>query len=148
MRILEALLFCVASLPLMATPPMPAMNPGQKSVYTKLCQEVVAPCCWTQTLTSHQSGAADEVRVRIANGIVAGKTPEQIRADLVAEYGERILAFKSADQQAMVLFAVPVVVLIAGGFLLAFYLRRMRRRPQLAPSTGTAAPPFNDEDWD
>lgn len=144
---MRVLLLWLAALPVFAAVALPPMNEPQKATYTKLCQELLAPCCYGGTLTGHQSGAADEVRARVANEIVAGKTPDEIRAGLVQTYGERILAFKSADRQSFYLFAVPAVVLAAGLIWLAFYVRRMRSRPAPVPDTGAAAPPLDDEDW-
>jgi cytochrome c-type biogenesis protein CcmH/NrfF len=113
--------------PAVAIAPIPVMTPAQKSVFTGLCRELVAPCCWTQTLTGHQSAAADEVRARIASEIVAGKSPDQIRAGLVTTYGARILAFRLADRQGYLFFAIPATVLAAGSLLTLLYLRRLRR---------------------
>ena len=145
MRIVTLLLLLALSVS--AAVPVPQMTPDQKRVYTGICQEVLAPCCWSQTLTGHQSGAADEVRARIASEIIAGRTPEQIRDGLVKTYGERILAFKSADQQGIVLYAVPVIMLMVGLLVLALYVRRMRQRPPLAAGNAPAVT-LNDDDWD
>ena len=145
MRILIPILFFAITLH--GATALPSMTPPQKAIYTGICQEVLAPCCWSQTLTGHQSGAAEEVRARIAAEVIAGRTPAQIREGLVKTYGERILAFKSADQQAFVLFAVPAIVLFAGIALLAFYLLRIRqRRPALAAPDAPAV--TLDDDWD
>ena len=54
---------------------------------------LLAPCCWNQTLDTHESEIATELRLEIARRAASGEAPAAIEADLVARYGPRIRAF-------------------------------------------------------
>jgi len=54
--------------------------------------QIMAPCCWTQTIDIHDSQIADKLRHEVVRRLRAGESAESIKADLVRRYGKRILA--------------------------------------------------------
>ena len=88
--------------------------------------EVMCVECGT-VLSVSSSPVAQQERAFIREQIAAGKTKAQIKAALVDEYGEEILAKPEADGFNAALWVVPIVLVLlaAGGIGVA--LTRWRR---------------------
>lgn len=91
-------------------------------------------------LNTAESPQADRQREFIRTQIAQGKTKEQIKAALVAEYGRDVLALPESDGFGVTAYVVPLalVAFLAGG--LALLLPRWRRRTPAAPAPGDEAP--------
>src|SRR5512134_3589387 len=96
---------------------------------------LVAPCCFTQQVSLHQSAAAAEVRQDIRRRLGAGESQEQILQAYVQRYGKRILVQPPAEGFDRMLYILPPVgfVLTAGVVVLL-----VRRFASAAPSGGAA----------
>jgi cytochrome c-type biogenesis protein CcmH len=117
----------------------PAADPAQEKEAKQIEAMVIAPCCWSQQVSVHQSPAADEVRKDIRKQIAEGKTRQQILDAYLAQYGERILAEPPARGFTRTLYVLPVLLLVLSGVVLSFVVTRMARQPALAG--GPAEPP-------
>jgi cytochrome c-type biogenesis protein CcmH/NrfF len=95
--------------------------------------EVMCVECGT-VLSVSNSPVAQQERQFIRDQIAAGKSKEQIKAALVAEYGEDVLA--EPDNAWVWIVPIAGVVLAAGGIALA--LRRWRSN---GPAPEAALPP-------
>jgi len=99
--------------------------------------EVMCVECGT-ALSVSQSPVAQQEREVILRGIAAGMTKEQIKAELVQEYGRNVLAEPSDSGVGIAAWWIPVV-LVPLALALAFVLaRRWRRRG--AANGGAPAP--------
>jgi cytochrome c-type biogenesis protein CcmH len=128
-----------------AVPSEPA--PGER----ELLKRLVAPCCWNQTLDSHQGAAPDGFRAEIRSRLYAGETPAQIEADYVARYGERVRAASGSSAMGWAAVIAGVVVIGAGAALLRTVLRWGKKSPTLpenAKGKDAAAPDALDERLD
>jgi cytochrome c-type biogenesis protein CcmH/NrfF len=117
----------------------PPMEPEAKAIETLL----VAPCCFRQQVSEHQSAAADETRKDIRARLSRGATREQILAAYVSQHGERILASPPPAGFSLSLYVLPVVILITTVGVLAGMIGRFvrdRAAPSLAPVGGGPAP--------
>lgn len=88
---------------------------------------LLAPCCWNQTLDTHGSEVAYSLRREIRTRLKAGASAEQIEADLVGRYGQRLRAVPDRvplDTAAL----IGWVGFGLTGFGLAALLLRWRRR--------------------
>lgn len=109
--------------------------------------EVMCPTC-SIPLNTAQSPQADEQRAFIRELIADGQDKEQIKAALVAEYGEDVLADPQDDGFGIAAYVVPILLigLLAVGL---FALLPRRRRRSTAPATGvagTGSPGLSAED--
>jgi len=96
---------------------------------------LLAPCCWVQTLDSHQSPRASELRAEIRQRLTRGEPADRIEADLVARYGERLRAVPAGlDVEAMgaLMFAFAA---LASTAILIWRTRLVARRPAATGST-------------
>jgi cytochrome c-type biogenesis protein CcmH len=108
--------------------------------------ELMAPCCWAQQVSLHQSPAADEIRQNIRRLLAEGKTSQQILDIYVAEYGDRILAEPPAKGFSRLIYVAPWVFLVASVGLVIVVIRRLRAvGPAPAKTETAAAPPSEDE---
>jgi len=104
---------------------------------------LIAPCCFSQQVSVHQSPAADQVRKQVRAMLREGRTSEEILDAYVAEYGVRILAEPPARGYRLTLYVLPVVLLVLTAALLAVVVKRMAGRASaetaVAAETGRGA---------
>jgi cytochrome c-type biogenesis protein CcmH len=114
----------------------------------KLYSTFMAPCCWRENLTWHDSGAAEDLRDSIRTMVHEGRSDDEIKTALVERYTKRILALPEGPQRAW-LFWTPWLFAVAGLSIVMAFLRRLGKRGGLRASTGTAAAELADGwDWD
>ncbi len=82
------------------------------------------PVCLNLSVADSPSKLAGEMRTEIANQLLAGRSPEQIRAFFIDRYGEWILLSPRPHGWNLVPWAVPVVGLLAGLTLWVVFVRR------------------------
>ncbi len=120
-RILTA--FLLATGLMLAAGPALADTPLDKEARA-IDAMLIAPCCFSQQVSVHQSAAAEEVRRDVRERLAAGETREKILDAYVARYGARILATPPPEGLNLVLYITPVAVLIGSVGLMAFVIRR------------------------
>jgi len=108
--------------------------------------KLMAPCCWAQQVSLHQSPAADEIKQHIRRLLAEGKTGQQILDGYVAQYGDRILAEPPARGFSAALYVAPWIFLAGSVGLVVVVVRRMRTSgPGLAKAEAAGAPPDEAE---
>jgi len=111
---------------------MPALGPALEAEARQIETEVIAPCCWSQQVSVHQSPAADQMRADIRAMLADGRSHDEVLDTFVAQYGERILAVPPARGYKLSLYVLPVVLLVASALVLGVLVRRMAGRGSLA----------------
>ncbi len=104
-------------------------NVISRAEINEVAKDLIAPCCWSETADLHRSGAAIEVRNIIAKSLAKGETKEQIMQEMVARYGERILATPKAEGFNYMAWILPAFGLLFGGFLAWKYLASNTESP-------------------
>lgn len=117
----------------------PAADPAQEREARQLEAMVIAPCCWSQQVSVHQSPAADEMKKDIRKRLAAGQTQQQILDAFVTQYGEQILAEPPARGFKRTLYVLPVILFVLSAGVLAVLVKRMARKP--APAGAQPAGP-------
>ena len=79
------------------------------------------------------------MRNQIAEGLAAGKSPEAIRREFVAAYGESVLLVPARRGVGLVAWVAPAL-LLAGGTLAAVLAVRRWRARGAAPAASPSAP--------
>lgn len=110
----------------------PATDPVRERDARQLETMLIAPCCWSQQVSVHQSPAADEMKKDIRRRLGEGKTQQQILDAYVVEFGEQILAEPPARGFKRTLYVLPIVLLVASAIVLSVLVKRMSRGPALA----------------
>ena len=89
--------------------------------------QVMCPTCHT-TLDQSDSAAAQQIEAHISQRIAQCWTARQIESELVANYGQGILAAPSHKGFDLLAWWLPVAGVLAGALVLAFGVWRWSRR--------------------
>ena len=84
-------------------------------------------CPTCQGLSISDSPAAQDMRDLIRDQLRAGRTPEQVEAYFVEKFGDWILLKPPASGFNLALYIMPVMIVIAGIFLIVFVARKWSR---------------------
>ena len=91
--------------------------------------QVMCPTCHT-TLDQSDSAAAQQIEAHISQRIAQCWTAQQIESELVANYGQSILAAPSHKGFDLLAWWLPIVGVLAGALVLAFGVWRWSRRKE------------------
>jgi len=127
------------------TAPMTATAAEPRATLPDVEDEVMCTTC-NVPLNIAESPQADRQRAFIRGLIDRGLDKQQIKAALVTEYGEDVLALPDSDGFGITAYAIPVglVVILAGG--LALLLPSWRRRSPAGIGDGDDRATLSDED--
>jgi cytochrome c-type biogenesis protein CcmH len=116
-------------------PPV-AEDPVIEARVMKLAAELRCLVCQNQSLADSHAGLALDLKDQVREQMKAGKSDDEIRAYMVARYGDFVLYSPPVKPVTWLLWGGPFVLLLAGGAGLAFYMRSRRRkisRPDMSP---------------
>jgi cytochrome c-type biogenesis protein CcmH len=129
--LLLALLMLVAA-PLAAEPTLPpaalANTPladaAQEAEAVALMHELRCLVCQNQSIADSHADMAGDMRAVVRERIAAGETPEQVRAWLIARYGDWVTFDPPKRGAAIGLWLAPLLFLFVGGLLARKLFRR------------------------
>ena len=132
-RALFALLLALLALPAFAQDAMPPApyaynqldDPAQEAEAAALMQTLRCLKCQSQSIADSDAPMAGDMRHQVRSRILAGESPEQIRAWLIARYGDYVSYNPTVSSTTWPLFAVPVLLILIVGAVL---LRRLGKR--------------------
>jgi cytochrome c-type biogenesis protein CcmH len=110
----------------------PALASEQHPTLNELENQIMCPVCAGETLAQSDSPAAAQVKRYIQRRIAAGATRGEIKRELVAQYGTRILAAPPRHGFDWLAWILPLVGIIGGAAaigLLAWRWSRTREEP-------------------
>ncbi len=81
--------------------------------------------CQSQSIADSDAPMAGDMRHQVRSRILAGESPEQIRAWLIARYGDYVSYNPTVSATTWPLFAVPVLLILIVGAVL---LRRLGKQ--------------------
>jgi cytochrome c-type biogenesis protein CcmH len=131
------LLVLLCAVVLLAAPVARASE--QHPTQAELEGEVMCPVCGT-TLDQSDSPAAQQIKRVIARGIAAGDTKSQIKAELVANYGQDILAAPPHHGFGLLAWWLPIAGITAAAALVGFGAWRWSHAREPAPAAAPLDP--------
>jgi cytochrome c-type biogenesis protein CcmH len=117
----------------------PALASEERPTLSELEGEVMCPTCDT-TLDQSSSPIANRMRAFVRERIEAGDSKSEIKAALVDEFGEQVLASPPKRGFNLLAWVLPLVALVAGALVLAVAARRWSRSREPAAAAAPAAP--------
>jgi cytochrome c-type biogenesis protein CcmH len=131
----------LVGLALLAAAPSPAPAAAQRASLPDVEDEVMCPTCGTP-LNLAFSPQAERERRFIRSQIAAGKSKEQIKDALVAEFGPSVLALPRRHGFELTAYLVPAGAVAVATIALAIGLLRWRRRKPTpgVPPAGEPSP--------
>jgi cytochrome c-type biogenesis protein CcmH len=106
---------------------------------------LMSPCCMTNTVAVHESGASYKMRREIREMLAAGQTERQILDHYVQIHGTQILAMPEAKGFSLTPYVFPLLFLLSAGGALAISIRRWRTSARGVASP--AVPPQPAGPW-
>lgn len=106
--------------------------PVPKTSLPEIEDEVMCPVCKT-LLSLSASPAAQRERVFIRRLIARGKTKDEIKDALVAEYGGQVLAEPDQGGIGFWAYALPTALILLAALAVAASILRLRRRGDSRP---------------
>jgi len=108
------------------------LDPPREARVQALGKEIRCPMCQGLSIADSGSSAARAQMDKVRELVAAGKTDQEIRDFFTSRYGEWALLDPPASGMNLLVWALPLALLIVGGFAIA---RTMRR-----PAPASAAP--------
>ncbi|MGA8708229.1 MAG: cytochrome c-type biogenesis protein [Steroidobacteraceae bacterium] len=106
-------------------PPLP--DPVLQQRYLELTHELRCMQCQNESLADSPVGLASDLRRDVREQLLAGRSDEQIRDQMVARYGEFILLRPRMNWRNAWLWALPGVLMLIGLGVAVRVLRERRR---------------------
>jgi cytochrome c-type biogenesis protein CcmH len=122
----------------------PALAAAPQTSLTDVEDEVMCPICGT-LLELSESPQAEREKTFIAALIAEGRTKQEIKDALVAEYGQEVLALPEGSGFNLTAYLVPVIAFFIAVVALAIGVARWRREDIPAGAESPAGGP-SDED--
>ncbi len=99
-----------------------------------VANELMSPFCPGRSLADCPSPDAASLRMWIVVQAAAGRTRADVEDELYARYGNVLRSAPKAEGFGIVAYVLPVVVFLAGGGIVAWFLRRATRRAAVRPA--------------
>ena len=122
-----------------------ALSAEQEARARAIDDQLIAPCCFSQTVANHNSPIAESIKVEVRQMLAAGSTDREIIDFYVGKYGERILATPRASGFNLLAYVMPALALGAGLVGVVIVLRRWRRPRSSQPAGAAPSALSNDE---
>jgi cytochrome c-type biogenesis protein CcmH len=123
----------------------PASAQAPRASLPDIEDEVMCVECGT-VLSVSSSPVALQERAFIRQQIAAGKDKEQIKAALVEEYGEGVLAEPGREGFNATLWIVPIVLVLLAAIGIGIAIRRWRGNARADEAEAELPPPLSAED--
>src|ERR1700674_3471593 len=107
-------------------------DPVKEARARDLSRELRCMVCQNQSIDDSEAPLARDLRLLVRERIAAGDSDAQVIDFLVARYGEFVLLKPRVNQHTLLLWLVPPLALLGGGFALWRY---SRRRPKSGDDT-------------
>jgi len=101
-------------------------DPAKEATYKHLIQELRCTVCQNQNIADSNAELAGDLRRKTYEMVQQGKTPEEIKAFMVARYGDFVLYNPPVQSNTLLLWLGPFVIFVVG---LVVLVRIIRRRP-------------------
>jgi cytochrome c-type biogenesis protein CcmH len=123
----------------------PLPDPAMEAQARAFMRDIRCVVCQSQSIDESDAEIAAQLRNAIREQMAAGKKPDEIRAFLVARYGDFVLLKPPFKASTLLLWAGPFV-LVAIGF--GVILLQRRRKTSAAPGAGLTPPDLSESERD
>ena len=125
--------------------PRPSLAATPQTSISDVEDEVMCPVCGT-LLELADSPQARQEKAFVAEMIAAGKSKDEIKDALVAQYGRDVLAVPEGSGFSLSAYLVPAIAFLIAVAALAVGVWRWRRRGNRPPPTSPRPPAEGDSE--
>lgn len=111
------------------TPDEMLADPALEARARAISAQLRCVVCQNQSIDDSDADLAGDLRRLVRERLLAGDTDEQVMDFLVARYGEFVLLKPRLSSRNLLLWAAPLLALVAGGAAIAVAVRRRRAPP-------------------
>jgi len=104
-----------------------------------ISRELRCVVCQSQSIDDSNAPLAKDMRVIVRERLTAGDSDEEVKAFLVARYGDYVLLNPPLQGNTLLLWTAPLLLLVAAGGGAFVYLRAMKRRDDESAGPDDAA---------
>lgn len=125
-----------------------ADDPAMEARMIKLAEKVRCLVCQSEPVSTSHSDWANDVREIMREKMKAGATDQQIMDMLVERFGKSVLFDPPVDKETMPLWVAPFALLLIGGGVLFYQLRKRKSQisePQLSDEDARRAAELLDQ---
>jgi cytochrome c-type biogenesis protein CcmH len=133
MRLLLALLLCLASLPAFAqanqqadAAPLLFRDAAEEARFHALASELRCVMCQNQSLADSNALIALQLRREVLDLMREGRSDSEVKDYLVQRYGEFVLYRPKVEGRTWLLWLGPVVLLLVGAGVVATIVRKRK----------------------
>jgi cytochrome c-type biogenesis protein CcmH len=113
-----------------------ALDPELEERVLKIASQLRCLVCQNETIAASSADLAVDLRNQVREQLRAGKSPAEIRAYMVARYGDFVLYTPPVKPTTYLLWAGPFVLLLAMAFV---WWRTLSRRREAVAATPLSA---------
>jgi cytochrome c-type biogenesis protein CcmH len=139
--LLCALLAIAGSVAAQAIDPLPFRDHAEELRFQHLTGELRCLVCQDENLADSNADFARDLRHKVFELMQQGQSDAQIKQYLVDRYSDFVLYDPPVNAHTWLLWFGPLLILIAGGFVVGYTIRK--RGQAVAPSASTD----NGDDW-
>ena len=99
-------------------------NENLEKDFIELSQEVSCPLCAGSSIAESDSDIANDLKNVIFKQLENGKTPKEIKNNLIQLYGEGILFMPENKISIFILYGFPILLIVIGVFFLFNFLKK------------------------
>jgi cytochrome c-type biogenesis protein CcmH len=103
-------------------------DPALEARAQEISRGIRCVVCQTESIDESDADIAHDLRVLVREQLKAGATDDQVRAFLVARYGDFILLKPPFEARTFLVWTGPFLLLIGAGAGVFFYYRKVQRR--------------------
>lgn len=104
-------------------------DPVLQSRYEKLSRELRCLQCRSETIADSNAQLAGDLRRELRELIAAGKTDDEIMTFMTDRYGDYVRYRPAVKSNTWLLWAAPVLLVLAGGITAAIVILRKAKLP-------------------
>ena len=127
MRLLALIVALMLATPAFAVLPHEQLeDPALEARARAISKELRCVVCQNQTIDESDATLAADLRMIVRERLVAGDSDEEVKAWIVARYGDYVLMRPPFRGETVLLWLGPALVLLLGGIGVVLYLRNRR----------------------
>lgn len=118
----------------------PVRDSALEARTSDVARQLRCPVCQGLSIQDSPSELSQSMRAVVRDQLAAGKSPDEVKAYFVSKYGEWILLAPAAHGFNLVAYALPVVVVLGGCFLIFLAVRRWTHNAPVIATDHTPEP--------
>jgi cytochrome c-type biogenesis protein CcmH len=101
-----------------------------KDTVNSVAKELIAPCCWRQSVADHDSEIARTMKSEIKDMLAEGLTKQQILDHYVKIYGEQILSSPpKTGFNLLAAYLLPIGLTLVTSIIVVFMVLKWSKKP-------------------